>query len=590
MLTLTNQSKNRILTVVLVVLCLLFLASLFKNISYPLFWADESMTVMGGVRVLEFGYPKVHDGKNVLYDLQHPDKSLGIDEKTDAYIGGANWGQYYFAILGIKLAEISDDLFRKTAIIRFTFALAGLAGLMVLAFVTGQFFHSKLSKTGFLTLFVFFELISVPLVLHLREARYYSLTVFFNALAILVYARYRLLKKGSYTTYMILLIVSLFLLFFAFSPAYFIFLSAVLIFESIMLLRHLVSGYSRSDQVTPMALSAWKGPFKDYLLYILPVIFSLVSVSPLIVFFDMFHIGYEMAQFYARVFHTDIFAIYKHNLLFIWEYFSVSDFIYLAFFLKAALFCIFALKRMSEHLYSFDMSKVKLSLFLSVFFIVYCLVIAKIPNPLFTRYLIPLQPVLVLVIIVDAAVIYTFISQYQPTIATYCKSALVVIFAGFMLFNISKNAGFLQGHAYELMHQYRGPLDYVMPFIKGAYPNTENLVIATNYEETSFMYYLRAKVIIGYVGNNIQQDVSTIPDIIIYRKWWRNFGEIFRDFLKKDRYERISFSAVDFPVNNIPELNWYPPLMHRFQTPETSFEEMKTAIFMRRPVLMGEDN
>jgi hypothetical protein len=41
------------------------MVSLFKNISYPLFWADESMAVMGGVRVLEYGYPKVHDGKNV---------------------------------------------------------------------------------------------------------------------------------------------------------------------------------------------------------------------------------------------------------------------------------------------------------------------------------------------------------------------------------------------------------------------------------------------------------------------------------------------------------------------------------------------
>ena len=74
----------------LVVLCWLlsfvFLISLFKNISYPLFWADESMTVMGGVRVLDFGYPKVHDGKNVLYDLRHPNVRLGIDEKTAAIV------------------------------------------------------------------------------------------------------------------------------------------------------------------------------------------------------------------------------------------------------------------------------------------------------------------------------------------------------------------------------------------------------------------------------------------------------------------------------------------------------------------------
>jgi hypothetical protein len=118
MISLNDRSKNRILTVLLVVLCMLFLVSLFKNIGYPLFWADESMTVMGGVRVLEYGYPKVHDGKNVFYDLLHPNPRLGIDEKTDAYIGGTSWGHYYFATLGVKLAEMSDDFFTKTAVIK----------------------------------------------------------------------------------------------------------------------------------------------------------------------------------------------------------------------------------------------------------------------------------------------------------------------------------------------------------------------------------------------------------------------------------------------------------------------------------------
>src|SRR5690242_19677057 len=44
-------------------LLILFLFSVFGHISYPLFWADESMTAMGTERVLQYGYPKVHDGK-----------------------------------------------------------------------------------------------------------------------------------------------------------------------------------------------------------------------------------------------------------------------------------------------------------------------------------------------------------------------------------------------------------------------------------------------------------------------------------------------------------------------------------------------
>jgi len=38
---------------------LIFTISLFKHISYPLMWADESMTAVGAQRVFEFGYPKV---------------------------------------------------------------------------------------------------------------------------------------------------------------------------------------------------------------------------------------------------------------------------------------------------------------------------------------------------------------------------------------------------------------------------------------------------------------------------------------------------------------------------------------------------
>ena len=182
---------------------------------------------MHGKRVLEYGYPKVHDGKNVVYDLRHSNPNLGIDEKTDAYIGGANWGMYYVAAIGVKLAEMSDDIFTKTAILRIPFALAGLIGLAILAFLGAQFFENRLSKYVFLTLFTFLELISIPLVLHLREARYYSLTVFLTAFIIFSYTRYRILKKAKYLTYAVLLTVSLFLLFVTFSPGYFIFLIAI---------------------------------------------------------------------------------------------------------------------------------------------------------------------------------------------------------------------------------------------------------------------------------------------------------------------------------------------------------------------------
>jgi hypothetical protein len=141
----------------------------------------------------------------------------------------------------------------------------------------------------------------------------------------------------------------------------------------------------------------------------------------------------------------------------------------------------------------------------------------------------------------------------------------------------------MEGHVYELFHQYKGPLDYLIPFIKEKYGETDKLVIATNYEETSFMYYLDSKVIIGYVGNNLEQDIQMVPDIVIFRKGWRNLDpRIFINFLSRYSYQRIFFPVVDYKVNNIPELNLSPEYQHQFRTLNTNDESIKVDIFLKR--------
>jgi hypothetical protein len=48
----------------------LFAAWVLKHLSYPLLWNDEAETAMYAERILEFGYPKVHDGRNVVFELE----------------------------------------------------------------------------------------------------------------------------------------------------------------------------------------------------------------------------------------------------------------------------------------------------------------------------------------------------------------------------------------------------------------------------------------------------------------------------------------------------------------------------------------
>ena len=57
--------KNIVTLSLSVILFVLFSFSVFKHISYPLFWQDEASTAVGAQRVAEYGFPKVHGEKNI---------------------------------------------------------------------------------------------------------------------------------------------------------------------------------------------------------------------------------------------------------------------------------------------------------------------------------------------------------------------------------------------------------------------------------------------------------------------------------------------------------------------------------------------
>jgi len=570
----------RVWSVLALTLLLLFLTSLFKNISYPLLWADESMAVMHGERVLEYGYPKVHGGKNVLYDLRHPNPGLGIDEKTDAYIGGANWGQYYVAALGVKLAQISKDLYVKTAIVRIPFALAGLAGLALLAFLAMQFFDSSSSRAIFLSLFAFLELISVPLVLHLREARYYSPTILLLALVIFIYARFHLLRKGGYKAYFVLLPLSLLLLYLVFSPAYFICIVSIFIFDSLSFAATLL--VEKKGGAAGSFSAFCKAASLEYLKNVLPLLVSLLAVAPFQSFFKTFYIAEEMAKFNKMSSGISPWNMYLENLSTIWTFLTSFDLLYLALFLKAAMLLSCIGQPLRSRLFT-DGRKILLSSFLTVLFAVYFFVIPHIPNFLFTRYFIPLQPVLAVIILLDAALLYRVVSSLRFSAAIFGRILLPLISAGFIAANVAHNISYLKGHVYELFHQYKGPLDYVIPFIEKTYKDPSKLVIATNYEETSYMYYLDAKVIVGYVGNNLQEDARMVPDVIVYRVGWENIDiGIFRNFLRRNSYRKVTFPVEDYRFNNVPELNLNPDCEHQFRTLNTEDDNLKVSLFLKR--------
>jgi hypothetical protein len=213
--------------------------------------------------------------------------------------------------------------------------------------------------------------------------------------------------------------------------------------------------------------------------------------------------------------------------------------------------------------------KLFLSDFLSLYFVIYILAVAKIPYPIvFERYVIGLQPVLIVILLLDIFVIFELLWRLNNNLARIMLSSLILFFMSILMsilfmMSLTDKMGLIKDHLYELSHQYKGPLDFVIPYIKNNYKNTDSLIIATNYEECSYMYYLNSKVIIGYVGNNLAEDMKANPDIIIIRKkgTYTTKQEIFAPFFERNKYAKVSFPVFDYFVNNIPETG-----VHLFKT------------------------
>lgn len=541
-----------------ILLGLLLVFSIFKNISYPLFWADESMTAMGSERVLHYGYPKAHDGKNVLNDMFCSTPEAGVNEEDDAFIGGANWGQYYYGTIGYKLAELSEDYYTKTGIFRSTFAFLGVLGLLLLPLTISSFMVGKQSKQIFYLAYMLLEFISISLALHIREVRYYSPALLINVCIISAYLLYKFHKPIKAVIFVFLLALLLWLLFITFSPLYFVFIFAIAVFEITLIATKAAGTVNVKTGV------------RSSLPIFIALLLSFCAVYPLMSYFQTFKMDKMLNDFYHYNFQR-----YLWNLSVVIRYFlKLEPGILFILVNIAMLYYLKPLIRLNHPLN-------KVSAFLTILFILFILLICNIPSPIFTRYLIVMQPVLPVIVLIDLFLLY------QLSILNKVKNYIVIAGYAFFfsfLFTFYNNFYFIKGHFYEMFHPYKGPLDYTIPYIKANYPKTDTLIIATNYEETSYMYYLHSKVIVGLVGNNLVEDSKQIPDIISYRQSLGSFfPSLFNKFPAEASYIKITFPIKDLPVNNIPELNFdMPAFNHYFKAVFTDDEKDETCLIVRQ--------
>jgi hypothetical protein len=549
----------KILIAIVLLLSVLFAGSLFKNIGYPLLWEDEANIVMRATRVLEYGYPKISCGKNVFRPVVgSPSGKFVENEKRDAY-SAALHGEYYLSAIGVFLARNVDDIYIKTAILRIPFAVIGFIGVFIMGLSCMSLFKKNLSaKLLFLICFIFLELLSISLTLHLREARYHSMTIFFSACICYVYINYRLLKKINPVIYILVMTLLLLLLFNAYLFVYFVFLIAIGLYECLDFLK--------------------RRRINDFAVGMAPLLISLIPTIPLLVFLKVFDFPGEYATACNVTFNTRCRSVFE-----VFGFFQKYEFLYLVLTVKIALAFLWFYVRRSGIPTPSAKEKLSISNFLGLFFIIYILMIINLPyGYIFRRYFIVLQPILVVILLLDIFIVFELISHINFLILKRgIQTIILLLICTLFMLNGSNKIGHIKNHIYELFHQYRGPLDFVIPYIKSEYVNPERLVIATNYEECAYMYYLGSKVIVGFSLSNLEEDLKMRPDIIIPRKNWGANPMILNAFFQNERYKKISFPVFDYPVNNIPEPGGRV-IPHLYKTPIAANKNNRLDIYIKQ--------
>lgn len=189
-----NTRKN-LLNIFSVLLPIIIMSLLtIPNLGNREMWIDEAYCVVLGKRTLEFGYPRVWDGKNFATILKGAD-----------FIG--NFLQILLNIFPYYIVSFSL-IFSKTIFgIRFCFVLIGLLSALFLYLSTYEYTGNK--RIAYLSLWLF--CLSIPVIIYIRVAQYYSPSLLFVNMSCYYLIKY--IKKNQ-RLYGILYSISMILLFY----------------------------------------------------------------------------------------------------------------------------------------------------------------------------------------------------------------------------------------------------------------------------------------------------------------------------------------------------------------------------------------
>ncbi|HEX5068131.1 MAG TPA: hypothetical protein VFY49_18570 [Myxococcota bacterium] len=515
----------------------LFAAMLLPRLSSPLLWHDEGDTAMFATRILEVGYPKVHGSRNVLYEFGAR-LSVGVEESVDAYIG-KTWGDYYYAVPGVWWAAQTDDPAARTFRVRLPFALAGAAGVGV--WLWGVLPALPRGRRAlFAAAYFACSALSISLILHLREARYYPLLVLVLGAAVAVHLRGIALRALAWRRYALATALLLPILFQVFYVAWFPLLAWCAADAALAAWRR--GDGTRTSRVaralTPLALGA------------------LLTV-PALVFFETFGVATRFASEQgagpAR-WGANALGVVAHFLRHEW----------LAAAIATRALAAWLVRRAPAHARASTRPQRALSARLLAFAACYaafgCL------NPLvYERYFVALSPALALAFLLDAFACADLLATAPRAWRRAAAAGLAFVVAG----SLAARRDALAGHLRELRAPVQGPLDFAVAHLRERYADPSTLLVATNYEAQPLMFYLGSRVIVGLAQGDIGRERGLEPDVVIPRRRWPRSLASLRGFVARGRWEEVRLPVEDTHYNEVPSLtsSAATPDPHRFETP-----------------------
>jgi len=535
----------------------LFAVALLGRLSYPLLWQDEGETAVFARRVLEYGYPKVHGARNVVYQFGF-DVAHGVEERSDAYIG-TTWGHFYFAAPAVALADRTDDLRAKTALMRLPFALAGAAGVLVVLAGLLPAVRSRGARLALASAHLLLATVCVALLLHLREVRYYALVTLLSSSIFAVHAWHFAYRRIGFRAWALSTALLLFLVYHTFYVGFFV-LWAALVVDRLLASREQPEGSRAGVLIRELA----------------PLVATALAVAPFVLFFEQI----QTARAFADRFQLGP-ADYARNALAILRYMARYELLVPAMGLAAVGLALARLPT-SEQPEARDTAAparrfLGLLLTLNVLF--------NAVNPvLYGRYFVVFSPLLNGLVLLQLVHLAQWgRSRAGRGASPAMRRAVVLLSLGLLAAGILPKAPEVEGRLQELRNPVRGPLDFAIPFLAERYPDTRQLVIATNYESYPLMIYLGSHVIVGLSGANLTRDRTQRPDVVIPRKAWLRHIGVLAGFLREGEFERHLLPVVDAHYNTIPELGRWPtvPVTHAFETRIPQSQAQSLELFVR---------